>query len=104
QTQKHTRIKLLQKSSLFTHTHLQFNRYFAYLNKIRYILPQSTDVLSFLNHSAIWIWWGSATCAPNVVTPLVRSKNHMEKPKGQIKVILFLNNYPLNELLLSLTW
>src|SRR4029434_8580399 len=29
------------------------------LNKIRYILPQSTDVWSFLHHSAIWIWWGS---------------------------------------------
>ena len=36
-----------------------------------YILPRSTNVLSFLHNSVIWIWWGSAPPAPNVETPLV---------------------------------
>ena len=35
-----------------------------------YILPRSTNVLSFLHNSVIWIWWGSAPPAPNVETPL----------------------------------
>src|SRR4029434_108141 len=57
------------ESSLFTHT-ITIESLLCTLNKIRYILPQSTDVLSFLHHSAIWIWWGSAPCAPNVETQL----------------------------------
>ena len=57
------------ESSLFTHT-FTIESLLCILNKIRYILPQSTDVLSFLHHSAIWIWWGSAPRAPNVETPL----------------------------------
>src|SRR4029434_8847953 len=35
-----------------------------------YIVPRSTNVLSFLHNSVIWIWWGSAPPAPNVETPL----------------------------------
>src|SRR4029434_3612965 len=54
------------ESSLFTHRFTLL----CILNKIRYILPQSTDALSFLHNSAIWIWWGSARRAPNVETPL----------------------------------
>src|SRR4029434_299039 len=75
QTEKHTnQITPKQhynacESSLFTHT-FTIESLLCILNQIRYILPQSTDVLSFLHHSAIWIWWGSAPCAPNVETPL----------------------------------
>ena len=58
------------ESSLFTHT-FTIESLRCIWNKIRYIVPQSTDVLSFLHHSAIWIWWGSAPCAPNVETPLL---------------------------------
>ena len=53
------------ESSLFTHT-FPIESLLCILNKIRYIWPQSTDALSFLHHSAIWIWWGSASCATNV--------------------------------------
>src|SRR4029434_10041258 len=72
QTEKHThQIPPKQdyndsESSLFTHTFTLL----CILNKLRYILPQSTDVLSFLHNSAIWIWWGSAPRAPNVETSL----------------------------------
>src|SRR4029434_1621605 len=76
QTEKHTK-QITPKqdynaceSSLFTHTFTNTFTLLCILNKIRYILPQSTDVLSFLHHSAIWIWWGSAPRAPNVETPL----------------------------------
>src|SRR4029434_2112049 len=75
--QKHTRIKLLQNSTIirvslvYSHTHtFKIESLLCILNKVRYILTQNTDVLSFLHHSAIWIWWGSAPRAPNVETPL----------------------------------
>src|SRR4029434_9809736 len=53
------------ESSLFTHT-FTIELLLCILNKIRYILPQSTDLLSFLHNSAIWIWWGSVPHAHNV--------------------------------------
>src|SRR4029434_9862372 len=68
QTEKHTnQITPKQdynacESRLFTHT-ITIESLLCTLNKIRYILPQSTDVLSFLHHSAIWIWRSSAACA-----------------------------------------
>src|SRR4029434_4751615 len=77
QTEKHTnQITPKQdynacESSLFTHifTLLCINIY-IYI----YILPRSTNVLSFLHTSVIWIWWGSAPPAPNVETPLCTHK------------------------------
>src|SRR4029434_70701 len=67
QTEKHTNQMTPKQdynaceSSLFTHI---YSRYFACI----YILPRSTNVLSFLHNSVIWIWWGSAPPAPNVET------------------------------------
>src|SRR4029434_100942 len=52
------------ESSLFTHTFTLL----CILNKIKDMLQQSTDVLSFLHNSTIWIWWRSAPRAPNVET------------------------------------
>src|SRR4029434_2406611 len=72
--QKNTLIKLLQNktimlvSQVYSHT---YARYFALKKNIYiYIVPRSTNVLSFLHNSVIWIWWGSAPPAPNVETPL----------------------------------
>src|SRR4029434_3567826 len=42
------------ESSLFTHI------FTLLCIKYIYILPRSTNVLSFLHNSVIWIWWGSA--------------------------------------------
>src|SRR4029434_10627943 len=68
--QKNTRIKLLQNKTIMLVSQVYSHTYSRYLAKNIYILPRSTNVLSFLHNSVIWIWWGSAPPAPNVETPL----------------------------------
>src|SRR4029434_992281 len=70
QTEKHTN-QITPKQDYNACESILFTHIFTLLciKKNIYILPRSTNVLSFL-YSVIWIWWGSAPPAPNVETPL----------------------------------
>ena len=61
-------------SQAYSHTHIHKHIHATMHIKLNKIYFATKHRLSFLQNSAMGIWWGNAPRAPNVETPLHSSK------------------------------